>query len=260
MTEPSKELKVGKLSIALYKNHLNAKDGKITYHAKVVNRDKASMADICNDIVAAGDNCGLTADEIKKIWLKINQARMKRLTEGISTEDDIGTIYPSVKGTFADDQTPFTKGAHTVTVHLRPSSKTAQTMAGLTPVITQGNTCHPVIESVEDMRTLTGTTLTPGGLLSIKGRNICITGDDDSVGLYFENVLDAEEAVKVSAKDLGTNSRNNLCLIIPDALKEGCCYRLKLVTQFNGNKKVFRKEPQTAYATATPKVAVTITE
>ena len=243
-------VKVGKLAIALYPTYLNVQDGNVTYHAKVVNRDKMSMDDICRDLVASGNNCGLTADEIKKVWLEINEARIKRLAEGISSEDDLGTVYPAVKGTFSDDQAPFKKDVHSVTVQLRPSGKVAEAMAALTPVITQGNTCHPVIDSVQDMRTQTGTTLTPGGLVCIRGRNICLVGDDDSVGLYFENALDAEEAVKVPAVDMSTNSKNALSLIIPKGLNADGRYRIRLVTQYSGNKKLFRKEPQTTYAAA----------
>ncbi len=259
MLNDNLDLKVGRLAIALYPTHLQKKDGKVTYHAKVVNRDKASMADICNDLVASGNNCGLSAEVIENIWHKICHARKKRLAEGISTEDDIGTLYPSVKGTFADDQSPFTKGVHTITIRLRPSDETSETMANLTPVITQGNTCHPVIDGVQDIRTQTDTALTPGGLLSIKGRNICLVGDDEAVGLYFENVHDATEIVKVSPADMSTNSKNVLCLIIPASLKGGCQYRLRLVTQYSGSKKVFRKESQIAYAVATFQVPVTQT-
>ncbi|MDE6737382.1 MAG: DUF4469 domain-containing protein [Treponemataceae bacterium] len=241
-------LKVGRLSIALYPTHLQKKDGKITYHAKVVNRATVSMADICNDLVASGNNCGLSSDELETVWHNICQARKKRLAEGISSRDDLGTLYPSVKGTFADDQSPYIKGVHTITVRLRASEEMSETMANLTPAITQGNTCHPVIDSVQDIRTQTDTALTPGGLLNIKGRNICLVGDDEAVGLYFENVHDMTEIVKVSPSDMSTNSKNVLCLIIPTTLKGGCSYRLRLVTQYSGSKQIFRKEPLIAFA------------
>lgn len=244
----NENLKVGRLAIALYPTHLQKQNGKVTYHAKVVNRATASMADICNDLVASGNNCGLSADELETVWHNICQARKKRLAEGIFSQDDIGTLYPSVKGTFADDQSPYIKGVHTITVRLRPSEETSETMANLTPAITQGNTCHPVIDRVQDIRTQTDTALTPGGLLNIKGRNICLVGDDEAVGLYFENVHDTTEIVKVSPTDMSTNSKNVLCFIIPTRLKDGCTYRLRLVTQYSGSKQVFRKEPLIAYA------------
>lgn len=191
---------------------------------------------------------GLSADELETVWHNICQARKKRLAEGIFSQDDIGTLYPSVKGTFADDQSPYIKGVHIITVRLRPSEETSETMANLTPAITQGNTCHPVIDRIQDIRTQTDTALTPGGLLNIKGRNICLVGDDEAVGLYFENVLDTTEIVKVSPTDMSTNSKNVLCFIIPTCLKDGCIYRLRLVTQYSGSKQVFRKEPLIAYA------------
>lgn len=217
-------LKVGRLAIALYPTHLQKQNGKVTYHAKVVNRATASMTDICNDLVASSNNCGLSVDELETVWHNICQARKKRLAEGISSQDDIGTLYPSVKGTFADDQSPYIKGVHTITVRLRPSEETSETMANLTPA------------------------LTPGGLLNIKGRNICLVGDDEAVGLYFENVHDTTEVVKVSPTDMSTNSKNVLCLIIPSSLKGGCSYRLRLVTQYSGSKQVFRKESLITYA------------
>ena len=243
------DLKVGRLAIALYPTHLKDNDGKVTYHAKVINRDKVTMLDVCNDLVASGNNCGLTANELETIWQNICEARTKRLTDGFSTEDAMGTLYPSVKGSFADDQSSYTKGTQTITVRFRPSEGVSDTMSSLTPVITQGNTCHPVIDCVQDLRTQTDTTLTPGGLLSIRGKNICLSGDDETVGLYFENVQDTEEVVKVAPEDMSTNSKNALCLIIPAGLKDGCRYRLKLITQFSGSSKnVFRKEPQTVCA------------
>lgn len=260
MNNLENNLKVGKLSIALYPTKFASQDGNVTYHAKVVNRDTATMDDICDDLVASGNNYGLTADELKGVWQNICKARMNRLAEGISSEDDIGTMYPSVKGTFVNDQSSFIQGTHSITVQLRPSEKTAVTMAGLTPVITQGNTRHPVIDGVRDLRSQSDTVLTPGGLLSVKGCNICLAGDDESVGLYFENVLDPEEVVKVSEEDVSTNSRNALCCIIPAGLKAGCRYRLRLVTQFNGSKKVFRKEPQMTYAAAEFHVPAALSE
>lgn len=244
----NEDLKVGRLSIALYPTYLTAQDGKRAYYAKVVNREKMSMMDVCKDIVASGNNCGLSEQELENVWHVICQARMRRLAEGISSEDDIGTLYPTVKGVFTDDRMPFTKGVHTVSFGLRPSAAASQTMEALTPVITQGNTCHPVIESVQDLKTKSGTVLTPGGLLTVKGRSICLVGDDEAVGLYFENVLDEADVVRVSPEDMGVNSTSTLCLSVPSELKDGCQYRLRLVTQFNGSKKVFRKEPQTAYA------------
>lgn len=244
----NEDLKKGKLSIALYPTYLTAQDGKCNYHAKVVNREKMSMTDVCKDIVAAGNNCGLTEQELENVWHIICQARIKRLAEGISSEDDIGTLYPTVKGVFTDDRMPFTKGVHTVSFGLRPSAAAAQVMEALTPVITQGNTCHPVIESVQDLKTKSCTVLTPGGLLTIKGRSICLVGDDEAVGLYFENVLDEADVVRVSPEDMGVNSASTLCLSIPAELKDGCQYRLRLVTQFSGSKKVFRRKPQTTYA------------
>ena len=251
---------MGKLSIALYPMCLLSKDGNVIYCARVVNREKAAMSDIANDLVADGRNCGLTVDEIMEVWSNICQARLNRLKEGISSEDDIGVLYPTVKGAFTDDQMPFTKGTHSISVQLRPSAEVAEAMGSLTPVLTQGNTCHPVIDRVHDMKTGTDTMLTPGGLLTVTGKNICVTGDDASVGLYFESILDESDTVKVAAEDMGTNSRNTLCLIIPSGLKADTRYRLKLVTQFRGSgRKKLRKEPQTTYSVAELQVSVGLT-
>jgi hypothetical protein len=83
-------------------------------------------------------------------------------------------------------------------------------------------------------------TLSPGGMFTISGHKIKVTGDKPEVGVYFVSATDPSQRVKV-AGHLAENAPHRLIGIIP-ALTPGA-YTLEVVTQFSSGS-FFLKEPR----------------
>jgi hypothetical protein len=94
-------------------------------------------------------------------------------------------------------------------------------------------------------------TLTPGGMFSIAGHKIKVTGDDPEVGVYFVPEADPAGRVKVTGH-LAENSPAKLIGMIP-ALGAGK-WRAEVKTQFNGSGKDL-KAPRTITSAFTLTVA-----
>lgn len=227
--------KSGKLSIALYPNVLRKTDGKVTsYYARVVNRRTLHMEDIFNDL--RSDDSSVDTGEMNRIWNTALNAIAMRLSSGISVDFGLGTLYPSVTGSFASEQSEFNRNKNDITVQYRPSQDMKRTMSGLTPVITRGNSCRPEITRIYDHgnnwdsanlkegQTLDIGPLSKGDLLIIEGKKLCIAGDGEMNGLFFDSTSDPGKSIRLTGKDLCRNQGSVLECIVPAELEIGESY------------------------------------
>ncbi len=246
--------KSGRLSIALYPNPLSKSNGKASsYFARVVNRSRLGMDDIFNDLLS--EDPGLDTARMKKDWNTVINAIAMRISSGISIDFGLGTLYPSVSGSFASEQSEFNRSKHSITVQYRPSEEMKRTMAGLEPVITRGNACRPELTRVYDHgsgwdsrnlkegQSLEQGSLSEGKLLIMEGKMLKISGDSEEVGLYFDCVSNPEASVKLEAASLCRNQPSLLECIVPNGLAKGERYQIHLVTQFLPGNRV-REYPQ----------------
>lgn len=237
--------KSGGLPVALYPNKLfKGKDGKASYYAMTIIRDTCFDEDIANDIIVSGLNEGLSKIQILRVMELVRNAKLARLADAYAVDDGISRMQLKVKGGFDSDSENFSTEKHSVEIALHPTSDAKKYFEKLRPVIRQGNSKKPVITGIYDVKSKSGDTLTKGGYLEIRGTGMKICGDNENVGLYFENTEDSSDIVKVSADELGQNVGSTLACVVPSELKSGT-YRIKVVTQFM-NGKTFRKTPQEA--------------
>lgn len=242
--------KTGKIPLLLYPNPLKGADGKKTYYARIMNRETLNKYDIADDMIAGG--CKYSKHEIIEIWDQAEDAMINRLCTGVSVSTKMGSFMPGVTGSFENQMSQFDPKAHTLNVVFRMSSALKEIFAKLTPVIGQGNTRCPVIDDVLDATTGSDSgKLTPGGFLAIKGRNICVAGENDDVGLYFQNTEDVSDVVKLSAAQIGDNISHKVQCVVPSSLKKGSTYKIMIVTQFLAAGGKLKKSSQSGeYPTA----------
>ena len=236
----------GKLAIALYPNALvDSKYGKQTWYARVVNRLSVSMSDIADDMVSNG--VSYSKEEILKMWQLINNAVIVRLTEGISVDTGIGIISLSITGSFESGQAEFSKERNKIDICFRKGKRLTTIMNSLEPITTQGMQVVPEITNVIDKNSNEENCLTPGGILIIKGQNIAIAGENESVGVYFENMEDNQDFVKLTEKDFAENTSKKIICIVPQSLNKNTIYKIRLVTQYSKNGHLRTKPLETEY-------------
>jgi hypothetical protein len=88
-------------------------------------------------------------------------------------------------------------------------------------------------------------TLARGRNAQIEGTYIKVVGDNDTVGLYLENI---ETGVSRKLEDdlIVINNPSKLLILVPTDLTEGV-YRLKIITQFTGAGRLLNTPRQTVF-------------
>lgn len=242
LSAASAEYKSGSLPVALYENAMRREaDGRSSYFARPISRSRLSMLDIANDMVVAGVNGGLSAEQIVSLWSTINAAVLDRVANSFTVDGGLGTYSAKVCGVFESEDDTFSSRRHSIDMAFRPGRTVRQHLSELDVVIRQGNSVKPRISEVHDLESGGADCLTAGGYLEITGSNIAVSGDDPAVGLYFVNTDDETKTVMLEQDKLGMNTPSRLACVVPSGLAEGA-YQLKVVTQF-ARSGTFRKEP-----------------
>lgn len=195
-----------------------------------------------NDIMIAGLNGDLTLEQLLRAMELAKYARLARLADGYDVDDGINKTHLKVNGPFESESESYSSEKHSIGISSHPTAEAKAIFSKIVPSIRQGNTIKPEITSVYDLKSKSGSVLTRGGFLEIKGANIKICGDSSEAALYFVNKDDSSKTVKLLADDLGMNKAACLACVVPSELETGS-YTIKIVTQFMGGK-TFRKEAQ----------------
>lgn len=243
LTTKELEHKDGTLPVALYPNNMaKNKNGKNSFYAMTIIRGRCDDKDIANDIVIAGMNGDLTLEQLLRAMELAKNARLARLADGYAVDDGINKSQLKVNGPFESESENYSSEKHSISISSHPTAEAKAVFSKIIPSIRQGNTIKPEITSVYDLKSKSGSVLTRGGYLEIKGANIKICGDSGEVALYFVNKDDSSKTVKLLVDDLGSNKASCLACVVPAELESGT-YSIKIVTQFMGGKS-FRKESQ----------------
>ncbi len=236
------DYKSGSLPVALYPNVMRReKDGKQTFFARPIIRKHLTMDDIASDMVVEGVNGNMTREQIVSVWKNINCAVLDRVANSCAVDTGLCVCSTRISGTFGTDSEEFSRKRHSIGMAFRTGRDVNEKLNELTVVIRQGNSMRPQIAGIRDLESGKDGMLTPGGYLEITGSNLTISGDDGSVGLYFESEDNPENTVVLGKEKMGPNSPSKLACVVPAALAAGS-YRIKIVTQFM-NSRVQRKKP-----------------
>lgn len=228
-----------KMAVALYPNNMRkGKDKKTTYHARTMYRSKLNMENIANDILATSALKGYSKEQILEVSRVVNNAIIDRVLNGVVVETELGSYSARVIGRFDSNRSDFNSEKHHVDVFFRSGKKVKELASRIKPRIAQGNIVIPQLITYHDVLSGGDEILTPGGFFEITGKNLCVTGDDPEVGLYFVNTEDESKTVKLEESLLGNNTQGKLAFVVPQL--ESGTYVLKLVTLCNKIKP--RKE------------------
>ncbi len=230
LSKTNAEYESSKLAVALYPTAMRkGVDGKLTYHARPIFRNKLEMENIADDIIATGALEDYTAEQILTVWKVVNNAVIDRVLNGSLVDGGIGTYYARLAGSFDSEQSAFDSEKNSIDIAFR-SGKTVKELASqIQPVIAQGNSVRPEVISVYDVESAGEGELTPGGFLKITGKNILVTGDNEDVGLYFVNEDDESKSVTLGADKIGVNTSSEIACVVPEL--EAGNYLIKVVTQ-----------------------------
>lgn len=221
-----------KLTVALYPTAMRKEaDGKTSYHARTLFRNKIGMEEIAHDVRATGSLTDFSFSQIMDMWNAVNSAVIDRILNGVIVDTGIGTLYAKVTGSFDGKTAQFDPEKNAIDIAFRAGRELKELASQIRPKIAQGNSVIPEILSVTELNRRDSTSLTPGGFLNITGRNICINGDNEDVGLYFENTDDDSKTVKLTKEMIGVNEPGKIACIIPSL--EAGTYRIRIVTQYS---------------------------
>ncbi|WP_027727299.1 DUF4469 domain-containing protein [Treponema sp. C6A8] len=224
------EYKSYKLPVRLYPTNMRkTEDGKVTYHAKTMFRNRLSMEDIANDLIATGVISNENTVGIVTLWNKLNAAMIDRILNGAVVDFGIGVLYAKLLGSFESSQSVFDPLKHFIDIGFRTNKETKELASTVRPVIGQGNTHMPELIEVLDIESGKDGVFTPGGQLVIKGKNLFITGTNEDVGLYFVN-RDTKEEVCIKNDKMAKNGTAEIICSVPASLASGT-YSLMIKTQ-----------------------------
>lgn len=219
-----------KLAVALYPTAMRKEqDGKISYHARPIFRNKLGMENIANDIIATRALEGFSLEQILTVWRVVNNAVIDRVLNGSLVDGGIGIYYAKITGSFDSEQSTYDSDKNAIDIAFRTGKTVKELASTIRPAIAQGNTIKPEIISVLDVESGSDNVLTPGGFLDITGKNLLVTGTNEDVGLYFVNTEDDSKTVKLEVAKIGVNSSVRIACVVPE-LEIGN-YRIKVVSQ-----------------------------
>jgi hypothetical protein len=231
LSQQTADYETSKLAVALYPTAMRKEaDGKTTYHARTLFRNKLSMENIANDIIATGSLSGYTVEQILSVWSVVNNAMIDRVLNGSIVDGGIGSYYAKISGSFDSEQSSFDSKKNAIDIAFRSGKEVKELAKSLSPVIAQGNSIKPEIVSVTDIESGKDSVLTPGGFLDITGKSILVTGTNEDIGLYFVNAEDEGKTVKVPASKIGVNTSSRIACVVPNL--ESGSWRIKIVTQY----------------------------
>ncbi len=249
LSEKKVDYETADLPIALYPERMiKNESGKHRYFARVLNRGKLNIENIADDLVVFGSK--RSKEEIITDWNETCAAIIDRLINGCTVEAEYFTFSLQIKGLFDCKKDTFKKGKNYIELMARPTKKMQHILEKLNCKICIGNKTSPLIKSVYDGDSKTeNQILSRGGYLKIKGENIRIFGDNESIGIYFVSESDETKTVKVSEAHILNSKPSEILCIVPSELEVHECYRIKIVTQYMRTSKA-RKEPLSCLSNA----------
>ncbi len=166
-----------------------------------------------------------------------------KLLAGFSVGTGVFYAYPSVSGVWRDKNETFDEKKHKVGVNFQLSAALREGVKEVGVEVLGISSAGPEISGVTDTWTgeLNGV-ITPDEVVSVKGRNIQIAGENEGNGIRFIRV-DDNSVVAVDMRRLTVNNPSALSFRVPK-LAPGDYY-LEVTTQFSSSNSVL-KQPRTS--------------
>ncbi|MFA8301162.1 MAG: DNA-binding domain-containing protein [Hyphomicrobiales bacterium] len=181
------------MKYTLYKNRLTKDENDcIARPVNVRSRDIDSLIERVRGITST-----LGSNEIKAVidayWSTIENF----VADGDEYKDDHIGIRLGISGAFDDKWDRFDKNRHKVTINANVGNKIKGAVDKISMEYENTDADAPKILSIFDWNSKTeDQTLTPDGVIEIKGEHLKFMEDEEKQGVFFVNKANLEEAVK----------------------------------------------------------------
>ncbi|MDR0563272.1 MAG: DUF4469 domain-containing protein, partial [Spirochaetaceae bacterium] len=228
----------------LYPNYLHGVQG--AFIARADDEASLSVEDVCAALKNRGGFTGSYDDLTEHVRQFFDEAAYQ-LGDGFSVNLKYFSIHPRIGGTWENAAERFSPEKHKIGFSFR-TLKPLRDLAEHVEVLIEGvaDTGGFIAEVVDVTTEAVNESLTPGGMFSITGHKLKISGPDPSCGIYFVSGAAPAQRVQVGGH-LAENSAGKLIGIIP-ALSPGQ-WKIEVLTQYSGASNNPLKSPRTiAYA------------
>jgi hypothetical protein len=199
---------------------------KDTYFARTANEAELSIEEVAAALVKRGGFTGNYHDLIKHVREFFDEAAYQ-ICDGFAVNAGYFSIHPVVGGLFASGNEDPRR--HPVRFRFR-TRKPLRDIVRYIAVEVEGAADSSSIDSFIDVDSgETNECVTPGGIFTVTGRKIKVTGGSPDCGLYFVSMTDPRRYFKVSKKFAG-NVSTRVSGVVPD-LPAGE-YRIEIKTQY----------------------------
>ncbi|WP_251622014.1 DNA-binding domain-containing protein [Odoribacter lunatus] len=168
-----------------------------------------------------------------------------KLLAGFSVGTGVFYAYPSVSGVWYDKNETFDEKKHKVSVNFQLSAALREGIKQVGVEVLGVSSAGPEISGVTDTWTgeLNGL-ITPDEVVTVKGRNIQIAGEDEGNGIRFIRV-DDNSVIPVDMRRLTVNNPSSLSFRVPK-LTPGD-YHLELTTQYSAGGSLLKQARTTRF-------------
>lgn len=224
----AKKVKPGKLRGNTNPNNLTADEND--YTLSIIGGMTYTLDDLAQLVV----NSGITTqrkEQLLEDFLLVAEKGVEMGLQGNNINFDLFTLRFGVKGVFNSANEPFTRPKHEVTASMSVGPDVRKAMLE-TMVENMGPAQH-YAQMDTIINTVNGEvnkSLTSGQVLEVKGVNLALKGDDESVGIYIQEVGAADDT-RIKATVVLNNEPKRLMFMVPGGLKLSSMYQLVHITQ-----------------------------
>lgn len=224
----AKKVKPGKLRGNTNPNNLTADEND--YTLSIIGGMTYTLDDLAQLVV----NSGITTqrkEQLLEDFLLVAEKGVEMGLQGNNINFDLFTLRFGVKGVFNSANEPFTRPKHEVTASMSVGPDVRKAMLE-TMVENMGPAQH-YAQMDTIINTVNGEvnkSLTSGQVLEVKGVNLALKGDDESVGIYIQEVGAADDT-RIKATVVLNNEPKRLMFMVPGGLTLGSMYQLVHITQ-----------------------------
>jgi hypothetical protein len=224
------------IKVKLYPNYLPGVPG--AYIARTNNEAALVIEEVCAAAKNRGGYTGNCDDLIRDVKVFFEEAAYQ-LADGFAVNTGWFILYPKIGGTFAKaGESPDPK-KHRVDFAFRTLDRLRELADRIVVEVEGVADSSGFIDEVLDVRSgAVNGVLSPGGMLTITGNKIKVSGDHPDVGIWFFQDLPNTNPVKVM-ENLSDNSSGRIIAAIP-ALKKDSPWRLRIVTQFCNGQTILK--------------------
>ncbi|MDR2633004.1 MAG: DUF4469 domain-containing protein [Treponema sp.] len=235
-----------RIRVKLYPNYFTNVEG--AYIARTDREASLSIEEVCAALKNRGSFTGNYDDLVEHVKQFFDEAAYQ-LCDGFVVNTGYYSIHPHVGGTFDHLTQGHEHQKHPISFRFRTLSP-LRALAKHIVVEVEGlaQVSGYIAEFLDINTESVNDRLSPGGLFSIGGHKIKISGDDPERGVYFVSLEDGKQRVKVSGH-LAENTPSKVIGVIPP-LRAGA-WKVEVRTQYSGSGTSRLKKPRVIASSCT---------